>query len=219
MRKERIGLLGGTFNPVHSGHLQAAAEVRQKFALDRVLFIPSFIPPHKQTAEMASPRDRFAMVDLAVRDLPGFAASAIEIEARETSYSIITLNKLKGIYPTAGIFFILGIDAFLEIETWRSYPEVLEQCHFIVISRPGYALAGAKNVLAKKDEGRFVDMLDVALVAEDLITRPRIFLTAIQALDISSTDIRRRIRESRSVAGLVPDAVESYIRRKKLYQR
>jgi nicotinate-nucleotide adenylyltransferase len=218
MDKERIGLLGGTFNPVHEGHLRAALEVQQKFILHKILFIPSYIPPHKQTTEIASPEDRYAMVELAVRGFPGFLASSIEIEAKEKSYSIITLNKVKKMFRNAWVFFILGFDAFLEIETWRSYEKVLEQCHFIVTSRPGYPLAEARNVLPENYDDKIISLGESGSVGEDLIKKFRIFFLPIRALDISSTEIRRKIRQGQSVKGFVPEAVEVYIKRKKLYQ-
>jgi nicotinate-nucleotide adenylyltransferase len=216
--KPRIGLLGGTFNPVHEGHLRAAEEVQLKFALSQILFIPSYIPPHKQTTDMASPEDRFAMVELAVRAHPQLVASPLEIEAREKSYSIITLNKLKAIHPDAWVFFILGVDAFFEIETWRSYREVLKQCRFIVISRPGFDLARAREVLPSEYSKEIGKCSGSGSVQESLLARFRIFLVPIKALDISATDIRHRVREGRSIHGLVPGPVEEYIRKKNLYQ-
>lgn len=218
MDKERIGLLGGTFNPVHEGHMRLSREVRKKFALNKILFIPSYIPPHKQTAEIASPEDRFAMVQLAIRRNPLYIASPIEIEAQEKSYSILTLDKVKNIYRDAWVFFIVGIDAFLEIETWRSYQEVLEQCHFIVTSRPGDLLAEARDALPEDYAEKIYDLRESESVGEDLILKFRIFLLSINALDVSSTEIRRRIRQGQSVKGFVPEAVEVYIKRKKLYQ-
>jgi len=218
MGKRRIGLLGGTFNPVHEGHLRAAEEIRLRFGLSRVLFIPSYIPPHKQTTDMASPEDRFAMVELALGSHPEMEASPLEIEAREKSYSVITLNKLKTVFADAWIFFILGIDAFLEIETWKSYREVLEQCHFIVISRPGFDLAQAREALPPEYTGKIRDCGEAGPIGENLLARFRIFLVTIDALDISSTDIRGRIKAGRPIHGLVPESVEAYIRRKKLYQ-
>ena len=216
--KRRIGLLGGTFNPVHEGHLRAAEEVRLRFGLSRVLFIPSYIPPHKQTTDMASPEDRYAMVDLALRSHPEMEVSSLEIEARERSYSIITLNRLKEVFADAWIFFILGIDAFLEIETWKSYREVLDQCRFIVISRPGFDLAGAREALPPEYAGKIGDCRGAGSVGEDLLSRFRIFLVSVRALDISSTEIRSRVRAGRSIHGLVPDPVEEYIHNKNLYQ-
>jgi nicotinate-nucleotide adenylyltransferase len=217
-REERIGLFGGTFNPVHRGHLRAAQAVRSRFRLNRVLFIPSYLPPHKQTTEMASPQNRFAMVELAVSAFPRLVASPLEIEARERSYSIITLNKIRTIYPEAWIFFILGIDAFLEIETWKSYREVLEQCRFIIISRPGFDLAAARGALPSDYEKSFHHVPEGEELGNDFLEKFRFFLLLIPALDISSTEIRRRVRCGRSIRGLVPESVEEYIRRKKLYQ-
>ncbi len=196
----------------------AAEEVQARFALDCVLLIPSYIPPHKQTTHMASPDDRFAMVELAVHDHPRLAASSLEIEALERSYSIITLNKVKAIYPDARIFFILGVDAFLEIETWKSYREVLEQCRFIVISRPGYDLAAVRKALPPEYDGSFHDLREAEKVGEDLLEKFRIFLLSIPAVDVSSTEIRRRVGLGLSIQGLVPEPVEEYIRRKNLYQ-
>ena len=216
--RQRIGLLGGTFNPVHLGHVRAAEEVRLKFRLNQVLFIPSYIPPHKQTTDIAPPEDRFAMVELALRPHPKLIASALEIEAREKSYSVITLNKLRVIYPAARIFFILGVDAFLEIETWKSYREVLERCRFIVISRPGFNLAGARKVLPAEYSRKIRGWRRPGPVGEDWLARFRIFLVPIKALDVSSTEIRRRVRAGRSIRGLVPGPVEEYIRKKNLYQ-
>jgi nicotinate-nucleotide adenylyltransferase len=218
MEKERVGLLGGTFNPVHNGHLQAAEEVRRRLGLRRVLLIPSYIPPHKLPAGMASPEDRYAMVRLAVKGHPAFEACPLEIEAKEKSYSIITLDKVKSLYPDARVFFILGVDAFLEIKAWKSYREVLEQCHFIVISRPGYGLAEAGRALPAMYADQMLDLEDGRPVPADLLDRFRIFFVPIDALDISSTDIRRRIKLGQSVSGLVPETVEFYIQRKKLYQ-
>jgi len=218
MESQRIGLLGGTFNPVHLGHIRAAEQVRLKFRLNQVLFIPSYIPPHKQTTDIAPPEDRFAMVELAVRSRPQFVASALEIKARERSYSVITLNKVKAIYAGAWIFFILGVDAFLEIETWKSYREVLEQCRFIVISRPGLDLAGARKVLPAEYSRKIGEWKRPGPVGEDQLARFRIFLVPIKALDISSTEVRRRVRAGRTIHRLVPVPVEEYIRKKKLYQ-
>lgn len=218
MPEERIGLLGGTFNPIHLGHLRAAEEVRGKFSLDTVLFIPSYIPPHKLTIEMAAPEDRLAMVKLAVASRSRFVASSIEIEAKQTSYSIITLNKVKKAYPDARLFFIVGVDAFLEIETWKSYRDVLEQCRFIVVSRPGHRLGQAGKALPQEYRNKIIDARGPGGVDQRLILKHRIFLVDIRALDISSTEIRRRVRRGQPIKGLVPEAVEEYIKKKRLYQ-
>jgi nicotinate-nucleotide adenylyltransferase len=216
--KKRIGIFGGTFNPIHLGHVKAAVEVQNIFALDKVLFIPSHIPPHKGSSDMAAPLHRLEMVKLAIASYPQFIPSAMEIEADGKSYSILTLSKLKKRYPDAWIFFILGIDAFLEIDTWRDYKKVLEQCHFIVISRPGYHLEDAKNVLGGKHKTRMQWVSDSERIKEEVFERCRIFLLSIPTLDLSSCEVRRRIKHRESIAGQVAEPVEAYINKNKLYQ-
>jgi nicotinate-nucleotide adenylyltransferase len=218
MKKERIGLFGGTFNPVHSGHIRAAEIVQKRFVLDKILFIPSYIPPHKESADIAAPRHRMEMVKLAVSSSPGFVPSSIEIEEEGTSYSIFTLKKIRMAYPDSEIFFILGIDAFLEIDTWKDTQEVLQQCSFIVVNRPGYSLKEAHGVLGAK-HSLVVLQEDVDVIDQ---TGPessaKIFLLTIDALDVSSSEIRRRIQEGSSIKGMVPAGVETYLINNKLYQ-
>jgi len=214
----RIGILGGTFNPVHLGHIRAALEVKRRFRLEKVLFIPSSIPPHKRPMAVASPNDRLRMVGLACRGRKGLSASPIEIEAGGTSYSVLTLDKIRRRFAGGEIFFVLGVDAFLEIDTWRDYRRVLEQCHFIVVSRPGCDLARAHKVLQGSLASRMVELGQEESAEAPLPAGTRIFLVPIAALDISSTDIRRRARTGESLRGLVPRAVETYIRRHRLYQ-
>jgi nicotinate-nucleotide adenylyltransferase len=218
MAGRRIGLLGGTFNPVHLGHIRAALEVKRRFRLEKVLFIPSSIPPHKRPKAIASAEDRLRMVGLACRGRKGLSASPIEIKAGGTSYSILTLDKILRRFPGGEVFFILGLDAFLEIDAWRDCRRVLEQCHFIVISRPGYDLARARQVLRGSLASRMSELGQEDSAEEPLQAGPRIFLVPIAALDISSTDIRRRARCGEPLRGLVPPAVETYIRRHRLYQ-
>lgn len=216
--KERIGLFGGTFNPVHLGHVKAAEIVLSKFMLDKILFIPSYIPPHKGTDGIASPDHRIAMVKLALGNKPHFIPSPIEIEAQGTSYSILTLNKIRETYPQAEIFFILGIDAFLEIDTWKDYKQVVDRCCFIVISRPGYRLQDAGMALGKEYEKDTLDLSEEDRFSEEMMAR-KIFLLPIDALDVASSDIRRRIKEKISIKGMVSPPVEKYIAENKLYQR
>ncbi|MHB8095265.1 MAG: nicotinate-nucleotide adenylyltransferase [Candidatus Aminicenantales bacterium] len=213
-----MGLFGGTFDPVHCGHLQAAHEVRTAFSLDKVLLIPSFTPPHKERAGMAPAADRLRMVELACAGEPGFEASSIEVDAGEKSYSIITLEKIRRIYPLSRVFFILGIDAFLEIDTWRDHERVLEECHFIVMTRPGFRFEDAGRVLGGALRGRIHRVSGAETIDESLFESPRIFFTPIRAMDVSSTEVRRRIRSGESVRGLVPDPVDEFIRARHLYR-
>jgi nicotinate-nucleotide adenylyltransferase len=217
MRKERIGIFGGTFNPIHSGHVRAAAEVQKRFSLDRVLFIPSSVPPHKTTEEIAPARDRMRMVELALRRRRRLVPSPIEVREGGTSYSILTLRRIKQLHPRAWIFFVLGADAFLEIETWREWKRVLEQCLFIVMTRPGFRLGAARGVLGNQFREKILDVRPSARVRESWFAAFRVFCVAIPALDVSSTDIRRRVRQGKSVRTRVPRAVEQYIKDHRLY--
>lgn len=196
MEKKRIGLFGGTFNPIHCGHVKAAESVQNMFSFDRILFIPSYLPPHKESVDVASAAHRLKMVELALASFDRFFPSSVEIDARGTSYSILTLNKIKEMFPQTEAFFLLGIDAFLEIETWKDYEDVLEQCSFVVMSRPGFRLSEAKDILTEKY---------------------KIYLLSINTLDISSSEVRERIRKNQSIEGLVPENVENYIKERRLY--
>lgn len=215
---ETIGLFGGTFDPIHLGHLRAASEVRRLTRLDRILFIPSFLPPHKAPGASASSADRLRMVELACLRRAGFEASPIEVEAREKSYSILTLRKVRAQAPGSRLFFILGVDAFLDIGTWREYSKVLEECFFIVTGRPGFELDRARGVLGGRLEAAIGTLEAAGNLAGPVPPRTKVVLLPIRGLDVSSTVVRDRIRRGRSIDGLVPRAVAAYIREHKLYR-
>jgi nicotinate-nucleotide adenylyltransferase len=215
--RERIGLLGGTFNPIHLGHLQAAEEVRAAFRLAKILFIPSYIPPHKASAGVASAADRLRMVELACEGHEGFVPSSLEVDAREKSYSVLTLAKVRELFPEAWIFFIVGADTFLEIGTWREYERVLAECLFIVTTRPGFRLEAAAEVLDGRLRDRIYRVRDGERPDEALFSRFGVFLVPIRALEISSTDIRERVRRGGGLEGLVSRSVADYIRDHQLY--
>lgn len=216
-RPERIGVFGGTFDPVHNGHLKAAAEIGRRFGLGRILFVPSNIPPHKARAGMAPARDRMAMVELAVRRRSRFAVSALEIRAGGRSYSIRTLRRIRRLHPRTRIFFIVGADAFLEIKTWMEWRSVLDESLFIVMTRPGFSLAGARRAPGAAYADRIRAVGRTERVREEWFSAFRIFLVPIEALPISATEIRRRVREGRPIAGLVPAPVARYVREHGLY--
>ena len=218
MMKDRIGIFGGTFNPIHMGHLKAARIVQRKCLLKKVLFIPSYIPPHKESAEIASPAHRLKMVELALASYPQFIPSSIEIDVRERSYSIITLKKIKKLFPKSLVLFILGIDAFLEIDTWKDYHQVLQQCFFIVISRPGYRLQEAMRVLEGKYQEMMVEISETEEIEGDMFTSYKIFLLSMDSLNLASTEIRERIKRGDSIKGMVPETVEIYIDENGLYR-
>ena len=213
----KIGLFGGTFNPIHCGHIKAAEVVQEIFSLDKVLFIPSFIPPHKESQKIVSPDHRLKMVELAVGNTPNFVASSIEIEEKGTSYSILTLQKIRTIYPDALFFFILGVDAFLEIDTWKNHERVLEHCKFVVISRKGYRLEDAKNVLDRKYASKMFDLSGTEKIRENLNLSYKLFFFPFDALDIASTEIRENLKKNKSIAHMVPKTVADYIFENKLY--
>jgi len=217
-KQTQIGIFGGTFNPVHCGHLKAADRVRKIFSLSEVIFIPSFIPPHKESSGIASPQHRLKMVELAAAPFPGFFPSAMEIKAGGRSYSIDTLETMKSIYSEAKIFFLLGIDAFLEIETWKDYESVLDQCSFIVMSRPGFDLEDASGVLNEKHLPRIRRVSKNEPHAGPQPQEDLIYLVSIDSMDISSSEIRKRVKMDRPIEGLVPASVEHYIKEKGLYR-
>ena len=138
----RIGILGGTFNPIHVGHLVLAEEAREKLNLDKVIFVPAYIPPHKKEEALAEPNDRFKMVELALRGNSDFEVSSFEIDSKTTSYSVETLKAFKQKYgEEAKLFFITGADSLGEIYSWKEIDQIFKLSHFIVANRPGYDIA------------------------------------------------------------------------------
>jgi nicotinate-nucleotide adenylyltransferase len=215
----KIGLFGGTFNPIHLGHVKAAEIVAERFLLDKLFFIPSYIPPHKESDQIASPGHRLRMVELALEPFPRFFPSSIEVDAGGMSYSIVTLKKMKIQYPEARILFLLGVDAFLEIETWMDYESVLEQCSFIIMSRPQFRLGDAHRVLNSTYSQRIIDLSSTDTAFSIDLSANLIYLIPIQALDISSTEVRERVNSNQSIKDLVPESVENYIKENGLYQK
>jgi len=216
--RERIGLFGGTFDPIHEGHMRAAAELRRRFGLDRVLFIPSFSPPHKGRGPLAGAEDRYRMVALACAVDPHFIPSRLEVDDQQTSYSVRTVEKVQQASPDAWLFFILGVDAFLEIATWREAERVLEECSWIVTTRPGFRLDAAGGVLGGRLRPRLRALAAEETADEASFGPGRIFVVPIPALDVSSTEIRRRVKAGETIRGLVPADVEAYIHDRGLYR-
>ncbi len=216
---QRIGIIGGTFNPIHYGHLAAAEEVRDRLKMDRVLFIPSFLPPHKQEEDMPSAAQRLEMVRLATSGNSRFKVSDIEVKRGGKSYTIDTIEALIPQHPGAELYFITGIDSFLDIQTWKNWQRLLSICSFVVLSRPGYLFAdltkigfmqGAAGDLAALDRRS----TESAVIRFEAFT---VYLERISLYDISSTDIRRRVRQARTIKYHLPESVEHYIIENKLY--
>jgi nicotinate-nucleotide adenylyltransferase len=220
----RIGIFGGTFNPVHEGHLAIAEAVRRSLRLDRVLFIPAGRPPHKKGRKILPARHRLEMVRLAVQAHAGLEVSEMEIRRPGKSYTIETVKELERQYAKGTRFYlILGLDAFLEIFTWRSPEELLSRCNMVVVSRPGYRFSD----LAQLD---FLKPLDSpALNALDKGRRSRydqrlgpdtrLILIRVPPHKVSATQIRDHLSGGKRLKNLLPPLVESYIIDHKFYRR
>lgn len=210
----RVGLLGGTFNPIHYGHLHIADEVRKSCRLDQVWFIPTWSPPHKEVAAEVSFVHRLAMVEAALAAYPGFKACDLEGRRGGTSFSVDTLRQLRSTYPEYEFFFIMGLDSFREISSWRDYQHLFELAHIVVTARPGYAGA-VERLLPVAIADRFC----YDPKAQNLQYDKGFSLIVVDHTchAASSTDIRRRVADQRSIEGDVPPAVISYINTHQLY--
>jgi nicotinate-nucleotide adenylyltransferase len=210
----RLGILGGTLDPVHVGHIETSLAARRGLALDRILLLPSRVPPHRSVQPSASPFHRFAMAALAANSVDGIEASDLELTVPGTSYTAETLARLhgSGLEPSQ-LFFILGADAFAEIDTWHRYPRVLDAANFVVVSRPGH---DSLSIVDRRPE-LAARLAPAARLDNDSGAPTRIFLIPAATPDVSSTDIRRRLRASEPITGLVASAVERHIRQHRLY--
>ncbi|MDD8030847.1 MAG: nicotinate-nucleotide adenylyltransferase [Acidobacteriota bacterium] len=211
------GLFGGTFNPIHNGHLKAALEVIARLPLDRVLFIPSYIPPHKNHKEVVPVRHRLKMVEIACQGYLKFLVSDVEARRPGPSYSISTLKKFKTTFQDEKFFFIVGSDAFLEIDTWKDYSLLLKECSFIVVTRPGFGLELVKKVIDKIRPANLFIIDHKKTISKEELLIGGIYLLEAATPDISSTEIRRRLQAGLPISGLVPKGVEDYIKKYKLY--
>ena len=199
--KVNLGLMGGTFDPIHMGHLVSAEEARQQFALDYVIFVPAGHPPHKEKTGVSDPEHRYLMTTLAVMSNPAFVVSRYEVERIEPSYTVDTVRHFaRQEAAEANIYFITGADAILDILTWKDYKGLLDMCTFIAVTRPGYSLDRLEE--ARNSLPGIMD---------------RVNLLEIPALAISSTYIRERVALGRTIKYLTPEPVEQYIRKQRLY--
>ena len=207
--KGRLGILGGTFDPIHVGHLDAAAAARDAVALDEIVFIPAHDPPHRPVDPRASAFHRFALVSLAIDGIAGYRVSDMELRRDGPSYTVTTLRGLhaEGWLPSQ-LYFVLGADAFAEIHTWYAFPGVLDCANFVVISRPGAPVVGGgpRPVRRGLGEGGIGPEASTAIYHVEARTR-----------DVSSTTIRARLAAGESIADLVPAAVARHIGAHQLY--
>lgn len=192
--KRRLAIMGGTFDPIHYGHLVAAEGARHEFNLEKVIFIPAGQPPHKKGRRITDSHYRLEMTRHAVSSNSHFEVSDIEVERTGPSYTIDTVIAVKELYPQHQVFFITGADAVLEILTWNRVEELLSRCSFIAATRPGYRLESLEHTL------------------KNIVTME------VPALAISSTDIRHRVKDGRPIKYLLPEAVENYIKEMGLYR-
>ncbi|MCG3150022.1 MAG: Nicotinate-nucleotide adenylyltransferase [Verrucomicrobiae bacterium] len=192
--KRKIGILGGTFNPIHLGHLLIAQDALEQVGLERVIFIPSATPPHKPLAGKVAAADRLKMVNLAIAGDPRFSVADLEIRRGGRSYSVETVAELRGHYPDLEFYFIIGADSLNELHLWREADRLVQLCRFIAVTRPGYPPRPAKKLTGLRYE-----------------------LLNAHPCEIASREIRARIAGRDSIRYLVPEAVRRYIERKKLY--
>ena len=201
-KKKRYGIMGGTFDPIHTGHLVVADEVRTNFQLDKVIFMPTGDPPHKNQKTVSSGRNRYEMTLLATVTNPFFEISRLELDRKGITYTVDTIVDLKKKYgDTVELFFITGADSLLELHEWKDSEKILELCKIVAATRPGYDLDHMEGRLKELNE----------------LHRDKINTISTPGLQISSTDIRRRVKNNMSIKYLLPESVEIYIRKYKLY--
>ncbi|NKY41168.1 nicotinate-nucleotide adenylyltransferase [Cellulomonas septica] len=193
-RRPRLGVMGGTFDPVHHGHLVAASEVADRFDLDEVVFVPTGQPTFKQEQDVSVAEHRYLMTVIATASNPRFTVSRVDIERPGLTYTVDTLRDLETLRPDADLFFITGADAIEQILTWKDAEELFAMAHFVAVTRPGHTLS------------------------VDGLPADRVSIQEIPALAISSTDVRARARAGQPVWYLVPDGVVQYIAKHRLYR-
>ncbi len=219
----KIGVFGGTFNPIHIGHLRAAEEVRERLGLTKIIFVPAKKPPLKR-AEIIEPTHRYKMMELALSGNNFFELSDIEYKRKGKSFTVDTVEELRCIYDKADLYFILGIDTFLDIPHWREPDKLVRLIDFIIISRPPFRFVDLisstyldipRRVLERLDR----DEIDLYTTTFRRDKNRKIIVLKIPLIEVSGTAIRRLIRKGRSIKYLLPETVESYIISNKLYIR
>jgi nicotinate-nucleotide adenylyltransferase len=215
----RLGVYGGTFDPVHEGHLAVAGGLAERFRFDRLLFVPASAPPHKRGREITHPCHRVAMLALATDSRADWRISTVEIDCTPPHYSVDTVAKLHALYPHAApLYFVIGADSFEDLPLWRDYLRLIESCHIIVTARPGHRLDAAH--LPDAARRRLVDLRGTAAgdaLPPDDGEGTHIYLTGDTFVDISATAVRDRARRGESLGGLVPRPVADYITKQELY--
>ncbi len=224
----RIGIMGGTFDPIHLGHLRAAEEIYWAFGMDRIIFVPAARPPHKEEAVVASALHRYEMVSLATVFTPYFTVSPIELQREGKSYSVETVREFqKAAGPDTRLYFVVGVDAFLEMSEWKEAGELLRLTRVIVTARPGWRLDEVERLLTPEQRRllgepsfRYLKVGEIDAAQMEKSPAPRqVLLVEVVSLDIASREIRQLVEEGRSIRHLVPDTVAAYMAKNRLYQR
>ena len=210
-----LGVLGGTFDPIHNGHIAAADAAQRLLDLDTIMLVPSRIPPHRRDPVGATGEQRLAMAQLAANERLRWVASRIEIDREGPSYTYDTLAELREQFPGTQIFFILGADAFAEIATWSRYPAVLGLANFVVVSRPGITLDSLRERVPSAFEHRAP--CPPSQLRDLGSEERRVILVEANTPDVSATEIRHRVRAGYSLADIVPASVAAYIQAHRLY--
>jgi nicotinate-nucleotide adenylyltransferase len=218
--RRSVALFGGTFDPVHAGHISVAQAAQRRFHLDAIYFIPSARPPHKSQRELKPFAHRYAMVALACADHASFIPSLAEAPTPGYSshifYTIDTVRKFHREHPDDHLYFMLGADQFLEIPTWKNYESLLDSCDFIIASRPGFRLDALRLVIPPEKLGRVQPSTPDA--TKIVLRKSEIHLLTTVASHVSSTEIRQRLERKQTIHGLVPPRVEEYILGQALYR-
>ena len=213
-----VALFGGTFDPIHAGHIAVAQAAQRRFHLDAVHFIPSSRPPHKAKQDLTPFLHRYAMVALACADHPAFVPSVAEAEmdgaAPKVFYTFDTIRRFRRERPSDHLFFIVGADQFLELPTWKNYEALLDSCDFIIASRPGFKMDALRLVIPPDKLGSSPAYTSAKIV----LRKSSVYLLTTVSSHVSSTEIRDRLENRKSIHGLVPARVEEYILGQALYR-
>jgi nicotinate-nucleotide adenylyltransferase len=218
--RQRIAIYGGTFDPIHNGHWRVAEAVLKAFAMDRLIFVPAFVPPHKRDQQISSAFHRLAMLAIATADESRMFVSTIELEAPERPYTIETLGRLRDEFDNAQLLFVMGADSFRDVTMWREHERLLTEYDVIVATRPGYQ--DTENVaahLAPHIQAKCVDLRGGQFPSAEALTTQHIFLTDFVSVDLSSTNVREAVEQGEGIEELVPPTVAKYIEKYRLYRK
>lgn len=221
--RQRLGVYGGTFDPVHNGHLSVATALVENFALDQLLFVPAFVPPHKRGQQISAAHHRYAMLALATAYEARLLISTIELEAPTRPYTVETLGRLQAQYSNAQLFFVMGMDSFRDVTSWREHERLLSEYSIIVAVRPGYRAPESADALSAAHlaphlQARVIDLRGGLRPSAEELAEAHVFITDYVAVDVSATGIRQLAGAGQSVESMTPPPVAAYIAKYQLYK-